>query len=414
MDWDRLLVSKALQTGGVERLIAGGIAARHFYDRDSKKVWNYLVDHLTEYKSPPSLRIVEEKFPEYELDISSDSLDFIRDQFVTAVKRREAVEAVRDLSSIIDTNEFKDISRIEELFLDKARDLAQIVPAGNTARFSDMAQRIAMYRERKDSGEPPGMLFGIPPLDEVTLGVQSHEYVTIAGPTGMGKTTLDLLFSLNHYLDGFTPMIISLEMSDEEIFRKIDAMAVGLKQQALKAMELSPNDMKRWEEWAERAEKASENIIIVDVDDATPERVYAEASRWKPDILSVDYIQLLEAPKHLRQSWERVGYVSKSMKQIAKQLKVPVYGLAQTNTESFEDGAKLGNLGQSRDIGRHSDIVIGLAQDEEQFSMNQLEVRVLKNRGGPKKVVYLLWDHANSDYREWRTDDAFKRGEVTV
>jgi replicative DNA helicase len=235
--------------------------------------------------------------------------------------------------------------------------------------------------------------------------LQQHEYVTIAGPSGLGKTTLGLWLNLNHYMDGHTPMIISLEMSGDEIYRKLDAMAANLKQHALKAMTLENSDVARWEEVAERTKQVTNDIIVIDVDNATPEKIYAEASRWNPDMIMVDYIQLLDAPKNIKEGYRQVGHISKQMKKIARQLKIPVYGLSQTNSESFTEGARLTNVSESRAIVHNSDIVLGLSQDEEQRAVDKLELRLLKNRGGAaNKEIYMLWDHANSEYREWRNE----------
>lgn len=408
MAYEDKLISKAVQSESVEKLIAYGIEDRHFADFKSKEIWEFLTGHLKDYGVSPSFETFKEKFPEYDLDITTEPLDYIKDQFINEVKIRETKAALYDLGEILDTGETSTLESIDEIFLAKAQDLTQVIPSNRIGKFSDMKNRIQAYKNMKKAGTNPGMLFGIPQLDEVTLGLQNHEYITIAGNTGLGKSTLLFQLCINHYVEGYTPMIISLEMSDQEIYRKMDAMAVGLKQMAMKKMDLAPNDMRRWEDFANKVDGAANDIIIVDVDDATPEKVYAETARWNPDVVGVDYVQLLTAPKYLKQGWEKVGYVSQQMKKLARQLDTPVYGLAQTNAEAFDEGAKLSNLGQSKDIGRHSDIVLGLAQTEEEREIKKLELRVLKNRGGvSNKSIYMKWDHHNSIYEEWKDIDSF-------
>jgi replicative DNA helicase len=403
MDYESKIISKAAQSGGVEVLIASGISSRHFDNPQNLEIWEYLVSHVDKYKSQPSFEEIKSNFPEYDFEVVTDSFDFVKDRFVANIKRREATQALFDLGQIIDENSYDTLITIDEIFLDKARDLAEIIPTSTAEKFSSMPQRIAEYKKNKAEGIVKGKRFGLPELDEYTLGLQQHEYITVAGPSGLGKTTLGLWFNLNHYLDGHTPMIISLEMSGDEIYRKLDGMAANLKQHAIKAMTLDRESIERWEMIAERAETAANDIIVIDVDNATPEKIYAEASRWNPDIIMVDYIQLLDAPRHIKEGYRQVGHISKQMKKIARQLKIPVYGLSQTNSESFTEGAKLTNVSESRAIVHNSDIVLGLSQDEEQRAVDKLELRLLKNRGGASnKVMFMLWDHANSDYREWR------------
>jgi replicative DNA helicase len=405
MDYESKIISKASQSGGVEMLIASGISSRHFDNPNNLEIWQYLVNHIDSYKTQPSFEEIKSEFPEYDFEVVTDSFDFVKDRFVANIKRREAAEALLDLGKILDENDFKSLMEIDEIFLDKARDLASIIPTSTAEKFSSMKQRITEYKKNKAEGIVKGKRFGLAELDEYTLGLQQHEYVTVAGPSGLGKTTLGLWFNLNHYMDGHTPMIISLEMSGDEIYRKLDGMAASLKQHALKAMTLDRDSVERWEQMAERAETVTNDIIVIDVDNATPEKIYAEASRWNPDIIMVDYIQLLEAPKHIKEGYRQVGHISKEMKKIARQLKIPVYGLSQTNSESFTEGAKLTNVSESRAIVHNSDIVLGLSQDEEQRAVDKLELRLLKNRGGASnKLIYMLWDHANSEYREWRNE----------
>lgn len=405
MDYESQLLSKVVSTGGAESLISQGVEERHFYDDENKEIWEFLVEHYKKYKSAPSFDAVKEKFPEKRWEIVTDSLDFVKDKFLEQVIRRETIEATKDMIRIIDEDDPNNNSKLNEIFLDKANDLARIIPSSNVSRFSSMKKRIAAYRQAKETGEKPGIAFGIPKLDELTLGLQPHEYVSITGWTGLGKTTLALLLAINHYVDGRTPMFISLEMGAEEVYRKLDAMSVGLKQQALKGYILSPNELKKWEEYAEKVENAPNDIIVVDVDFATVEKIYSETARWNPDVVFVDYLQLLITPKYLKNIWEKFGYVSQMFKAQARQMKVPIYGLAQTNVESAQEGARLTNIAGSKDIGKHSDIVLGLHQDRDMKDSNKMNIRIEKNRGGPTGVIEMYWDQTNAFFRPWRSED---------
>ena len=410
-DYEGKLLSKGVKEGKIVELIAQGIEASHFYDKDNAEVWDFVTDHIRRYKDQPSFEIVEEKFSDYNWQTVDDSLEYVLKRFIVEVKRREAIGAFDDLATILDNNDENELFKIDEIFFDKAKDLAQIVPSSNVSKFSEMQRRIEDYRERKKAGVQIGIPFGIPGLDELTMGVQPHQYITIAGWTGVGKSTFGMVLSVHHYLEGATPMIISLEMDAEEIYRKLDSIAVGIKQHAMKEMTLSPNEMKKWERYAERAETAANDIIVVDVDFATPEKVYAETARWSPDIVVVDYVQLMNAPSHFKQSWERIGYVSQMLKAQARQLRIPVYGIAQTNAEGAKEGANLGNLGGSKDIGKHSDILLGLRQDEQMFGLNKMDVVVDKNRAGPTGVVHMYWNQSTAEFRPWMPSDAFNKNE---
>src|SRR4051812_44224445 len=127
MDTERALVSKVIHTGEIETVISRGIQEDHFADEECKEVFEALIRHVRRYKTPPSVKAIKEKFPEFELEISKDSTAFLIDQFVIKVKRRFANESILMLDEAADDPEkAKDI---DIHFLDVARQLATIVPS---------------------------------------------------------------------------------------------------------------------------------------------------------------------------------------------------------------------------------------------------------------------------------------------
>jgi replicative DNA helicase len=409
--WENALISKTSQNQATQTLVAHGVEERHFSEPENKRVWRFITDHISKYKSHPSFELIREEFPEYKWEVIQDPLEVIQDKFIVEVKRASAVEAFRGLAEILDENSEDyspaNVARIDEIFLDKAKSLAGVVPSSNISKFSEMPSRIDLYRQRKEEGVQIGIPFGIPRLDDWTLGLYPHEYVTIAGFTGVGKSTLALVFTINHYLEGYTPLFISLEMGADELYRKLDSISVGLRQHAMKEMTLSGRDIEKWEKFASEVEKAKNDIIIVDVNNATPDKVFAETSRWNPDVVVVDYVQLLKTKSRYKNKWEQIGEISESMKHMARSLQIPVYGLAQSNADSYEAGANLGNIGGSKDIGRHSDILIGLRQDEMMREQNKMELSVEKNRGGRTGKIDMYWNYETCIFRQWAPGDEF-------
>lgn len=412
--YEKELIAKAISTGGAETLIAQGVQPRHFSNEECSQIWEHVIAHIRDYKSPPEPATVKEDFPDFKWVASTEPLKFIADRFIAQAKRRKAVTVFEEMAEILDKDEFEDLFHIDEIFVEKARELSQELPSTNATKFSSAKGRIDMYRQKKEAGDPLGLSYGIDELDKWTMGLFPHQYVTIAGFTGVGKSTLGMQLAVNHYLEGANVMIVSLEMDEDEVHRKLDGIASTLRQQALKELQLNGVEMERWEEMAERAEKAANDIIVVDVDFATPEKVYGDTARWNPDVVIVDYVQLMLAPKHLRAQWEKVDHCSRMLKAQARAMKIPVYGIAQTNADAAEEGAKLTNLGGSKSIGFHSDLVLGLRQTDDDLAQKQMQVTIEKNRGGPKnKTITMHWDQEKSEFRQWNERlDGFNRSEA--
>ena len=361
---------------------------------------------MRKYKNPPSFDSVKEKFPDFKFSLSSDSLEFITDKFIRSLKRRIVQESIYDLAHLIDDDQ---IDEIDSNFLEKAKEVSHRIPtSARIAKFSDMPTRIEEYKKRKEEGTNVGLPLGIPQFDDLTLGIQPHEYVSIVGWSGRGKSTLLQWIFFNAYLSGANPLLISLEMDAESLYRKWDTMAINFQHHTLKAGKLSKKDLRKWEEYAERASNAKNDIIVIDdIGDCTAERVFSECMKYSPDLVGVDYISLMRTPKSYGAMWEKVTYLTQQLKQIPRILRVPLFGVAQTNILSANEGAKLENIAYARSIGQDSDLVLGLEQTEEMQEQNQMEIRMLKNRDGKKTTTKLHWDMERMIFKEWTPNDMF-------
>lgn len=411
MDAERSLISKILTTGTIESVVARGIQSHHFAQADCAEVFETMISHLLKYRAAPSAAAIRQKHPDFLYDVATDPLEYVMDEFTKALKRRKAIESGRRLMTAIDNQEL--VPQIDEIFLEEARYLAQLLPSPKVAHYSKMFDRIDDYKKSVDAGETPmGITFGIPAIDDQTYGIQSHEFVVIAGWQGLGKSTLGQHMLYSAYLEGKTAMIISLEMESKALLRKWDVMTTNIEYKRMKSLTLEHDDLEIWEQAAERAAKAKNDIIILDDlgRNCTVEKVYSEIVRYKPDIVCVDYITLLSTPASAGQAvWEKVTYLTREFKAMCRNLGVPIIGIVQTNIGSVESGATLDTIAYSRSIGQDADIVLGLFQDKEgkMRSQKKMEVRLLKNRDGDQTQVDMFWNMANMEFREWKPSDMF-------
>lgn len=411
LDAERALVSKIAQGGEIETVISRGITGEHFADEDCEKVFDFIVNHVRNYKTPPSLQAVKEKYPKFEFVIASDSVDYLMDRFITQVKRRMAKEMLLDLGDVSD--DYDQGKDIDIHFLDAARQLATIVPTTQVARFSDAPKRIDQYHVDKAAGNAWGIKMGIPALDDKTLGIQSHELLVTAGWQGTGKSTLMQFMGFNAYLQSKKILFISLEMEARALLRKFDTMAVDMNYHDLKALELGDDAIERWSEHADRAfsEREERDIIIVDrIGSRTATGIFAETVRHKPDLVIVDYISLLDAPNSVGdKSWQKIGHISRELKLNAQTLGIPVIAAAQTNRESVSQGVKLETIAFSSAIGMDADLVVGLQQDEDMRLEKEMEVILVKNRDGAPGRVKMNWDMERMQFGERPPDGAFRK-----
>jgi len=410
-DVERTLLWKAINSGDFMEVVARGIEAEHFADEECRELYDFAMDFSRIHKEPPSIKVVKSEFPDFKAAISQDPLSYHMERFILKVKERMAIELVRDYhDSIEDPDALIDI---ELRAFDMARRLSEVVPAPQAHRFSDGQKRIAKHDMLKERGDHAGIYMGIPTMDEVLLGFQPGQLITIVAYMGIGKSILMAYFAYSAYLQGKTTLFISLEMDADEIFQRIDTMATNVRIHALKALELNVGERKKWEQVLKKAEEDKhERDIIVrdDIQNCTVNHVFAETSRVKPDLVCVDYLELMSVPRvgsgYRSQGWEQVSEAGKGLKQNARLLKIPHITAAQLNREGGRDKVTLANVGH-QSIGKHSDMMLGLSQDEDQEDSGEMELISLKIRNGKKPRSKLRWNLDTMDIGEKGLEERF-------
>lgn len=413
-DFDQLLINKLAQTQSLEQAIAIGVEPSMFASEDCRDLWLAMVDHFVAYKTSPSTlalnEIVSATAPNFRPEVVQEPLEYVLDGFMSQARRRSAMIHVRNLAQAVDDP--NRAASIEDEFMAAARDMSQMFISGKIARFTDVKSRIQKYHEQKWDGGVKGILYGIPEIDNVTNGIQPHEYITVSGWSGTGKSTLTMFILFNAWLQGKTPLLFSLEMESEAIMRKFDTLKTNFSYNNLKRFDLSDEEMAKWERAAEDIEQAKSDIIVIDdVGRCTVERVYSEMQRYRPDIVAIDYITLMETTRKTNAHWEAVTQITRDLKMTARDLNIPIIGVAQTNAVS--DGEFKGsNIAYSKSIVRDSDVMFDLFCDDEMRQAKKMQLRLVKNRDGRALNTELLWDVEFMNFKPWRDSMAFMNSDL--
>jgi replicative DNA helicase len=412
VDVERALVAKIASTGQLEDAISKGVRSDLFDDEDAREVFNWMVSHRREWRTPPSLTVCREEYPEFDWSVIQDPLAYVVDKFLTLAKVRLAQEQLLELAAL--TKDPKKQQDIDVHFLEVSRKLATLVPSTEVSFFKrDLEKRIDSTEQMQKEGKKPGVPFGFPSLDRWTGGIQPHELVTIHGFSGLGKSTLSMVIAYNAWAAGYTPLIISLEMEARQMLRKFDAMSASLDYYKLKQLEMAPEDFKQWREivsWVKG--KTSEIPIIDSIRHCTPDHVFAETIRHAPQVVIIDYISLMRSSRPGAKGasmWQTITEITQDLKQNARTLGVPIIAMAQTNRSGAKDGSELDNVGYSLSIVQDSDIVLGLFADDAMKERKEMEIRLNKNRDGRIDKFTAIWDHEKTLYREKVMKDLYQR-----
>jgi replicative DNA helicase len=245
-----------------------------------------------------------------------------------------------------------------------------------------------------------GIPSGFKELDDLTSGFQKSEFIVIAARPSVGKTAFALNIAQNMAIqDQMTVAVFSLEMSKEALTQRMLCSEARIDSQRLR------KGLLRTEEWGPlttAAGKLSEaNIFIDETPGISDMQLRAKArriqSRHGLDLVIVDYLQLMSSIRKKEGRTQEISEISRSLKALARELKIPVLALSQLSraveTRGRDKRPILSDLRESGAIEQDADVVIFLYRDElyNPNSDNEgvAEVIIQKQRNGPTGKIEL-------------------------
>ena len=259
-----------------------------------------------------------------------------------------------------------------------------------------------------------GVTSGFHELDEMTAGFQPCDLVLVAGRPSMGKTAFALQCALNatEKPKPVPVLIFSLEMDKASLTERLLSSMGRVDSSRLRNGMLQSLDWARLQRGG--AELYQRRIEIDDTGALTVPEIRARARYWRskrdlfpegqgPGLIVLDYIQLCDGSPHGREQnrAQEVAEISKGLKNLAKELRVPVVALSQLNRGVDGRADKRPTMADLRDSGaleQDADVVLFLYRDEyynrDSDDKGVAEVIVSKQRRGPTGIVKLHFDGA--------------------
>jgi replicative DNA helicase len=251
-------------------------------------------------------------------------------------------------------------------------------------------------------GEISGLRTHYNGFDRMTGGLQDSELIIIAARPAMGKTAWAINIAENAaILDGKVVAIFSLEMSDKSLLKRMVASRAGVPTRRAQAGFIGAEEKGRI--LSSVAQIVDTKLFIDETPGMTLAEMRAKARRLKQqqglDLIVVDYLQLIGSKKKSENRTQEVSAISRGLKALAKELKVPVVALSQLSRESERGTDKrplLSHLRESGSIEQDADVVAFIHR-EEYYDRDNAEVKgmaeiiVAKQRNGPTGTINLAY-----------------------
>ncbi len=315
--------------------------------------------------------------------------------------QQQALEAEEDADAILDRAE----SSIFQLAEERVR--AGFVGVKELVRENfDRLSRILSEGKRIT-----GLSTGYQQLDNLTAGLQPSELIILAARPSMGKTALALNIAENVALRAGEPVaIFSLEMSKESLLLRLLAAHGRIDAHKFRTGHLSREDGRRMTESLNRLAEAP--LWVDDSASATVVEMGAKARRLKRDkglsLLIVDYLQLVPARGRFANRNEEVTSITRGLKGLAKELKVPLLVLSQLTRapEREERRPQLADLRESGAIEQDADVVLFIYRpniykpDETPEERAKAEILIAKQRNGPTDRINFVFLNTFTRFEE--------------
>lgn len=380
------------------------LRADDFY-RQSHRLTYQVLERMTRQKTPVDIVSITE---ELRKDGSLDKVGGI--PFITHLANvtPTAANAMHHVDIVLGFSKRRQMVAIAEEIQGKAVDLSNDMTIGEIQeRLSKVAMHdeddikdmksnmldFAEWMNNRLQKAGSGVMSGLASLDIMTHGWQEDSLYILAARPSMGKTALALNFAANAAKKGKHVAFFSLEMSKEQIESRLVSSESGVNSDRI----MNPALLKE-DDWALilQAQEAMSKwpMYILDHGVETPNELASRArqiqGKYGLDLIILDYLQLMsgDGKKSSENRTQEVSYISRRLKAVAKELKVPVIALSQLSRSVEQRNDKrpiMSDLRESGAIEQDADVIMFLYRDdyyhpERNTGITELDVK--KNRNG--------------------------------
>src|SRR3989338_1569386 len=312
-----------------------------------------------------------------------------------------------DMSSRMVEKSFDDKGDIRTLLDSAEIDIFSLSQEHQHSDFIELKEVLAESFERleefiKRGVHMRGVATGFKDLDNKLSGLQDSNLIVLAARPGLGKTSFVLNIALHAALKDKMPVgFFSLEISKEELVDRLLVSQADIDAWRLKTGRLSDEDYKSLTE--AMGDLAEAPIFIDDTPGLSILEMRTKARKLKMEknlkLLIVDYLQLADSGRRFESRVQEVSFVSQGLKNLARELKIPVIAVSQLSRAVEQRGSKkpqLADLRESGAIEQDADIVAFLYhEDESENLMDQskrlVKLYIAKHRNGPTGEIDLIF-----------------------
>ncbi|HKZ34765.1 MAG TPA: replicative DNA helicase, partial [Patescibacteria group bacterium] len=306
-----------------------------------------------------------------------------------------------DVSAKITELSFNEGSEVKDVVDQSERELFGISQTNQRQQFIPIKETLTESFDRLDElmkkgSKLRGVTTGFKDLDSKLAGMQDSNLLILAARPGQGKTAFALGIAQYVSVREKLPVgIFSLEMSKEELVDRLLVAQADVDAWRLKTGRLEEEDFEKLSE--AMGELAESPLFIDDTPGINILEMRTKARRLQAQhglsLLVVDYLQLIHG-RNLENRVQEVSEISQSLKNLARELKIPILAVSQLSRAVEQRGSKrpeLADLRESGAIEQDSDVVMFIYREDPENSPEIAKLLIAKHRNGPLGTIDLLF-----------------------
>ena len=361
-----------------------------------RDVWEGLKSYYLKFKAVPDVSVLTEKFKDFEpVTVKGETayyLDTLKNEYLASRIRNLLLSSGASLK----TEASGRVIAQMQAELNSLGKLTSNVRDVDLTDFKLAEQHFESVKNRSDAmGGSPGIMTGFKAIDYAyPTGMAPGHLIVMIGWPGRGKTWFSSYLACKAWEQGFKPMIISLEMTPENMRDRIyTMMGSGL----FKASDFSRGnvDIDKFDEWGAKKFSNKNQFILVSNEgtgQVTPNTVQAKIDQHKPDLVILDYHQLFNDSSGAKSEVERNRNISRDFKLLAVRNNIPIIDITAATMDDISDQDSpplLSQVAWSKAIEYDADMAIAVHKTPD---TNVIEIVSRKNRHGTEFGFYLDWD----------------------
>ena len=393
MNTEAELISAVCKNKDISTLLADNVDDIFTSHKD---IWDGLKTYYYKFKAVPEAGVLQEKFKDFEIvDTKAETgyyLDKLKNEFLSSRLKSIIIQAGSSLKEDAASRVLADIQNklaVLSRYTNNVRDIDITDIDAAERHFQSVKSRSAAM------GGSPGILTGFDAIDKAyPTGMAPGHLIVAIGWPGRGKTWFTSYLACKAWEQGFKPMIVSLEMSPENMRDRIYTMlGSGL----FRASDFSKGDIDidSFKTWGSKKFDGKSAFVLVSNEgfgDVTPNTIQGKINQHKPDLVILDYHQLFNDNKRSQSEVERNRNISREFKLLAVSNNIPIIDITAATADDISDQDEppmMSQVAWSKAIEYDADMAMAIHRYP---NTNMIEVISRKNRHGNDFNFYLDWD----------------------